>query len=477
MGASAGLLAPAMLSSCKDDEIRPEIQYDGVVGIIGAGVAGLHVADILRSKGVNVKIFEASGRIGGRVRSFSKNNTPSASLLFDPANLPISTYPAELGASFVMGSDSAWGKIVSQLGVQVVEYTPDEKDNFIIDGVVKSYADLQGDADFIAAYNFYKNLKSNSGTGTVQQAIAAAGLNARTQAILTSWIGNKLGTANDKLGIKSLTEELSARNRNNNQFVLKSNPMQDAVLSRFNAVVPFVELNSIVTGINYSGEKILITGQKNGTAESFGTEVDRLVVTVPVSILKAGTISFSPSLPSAKTTALSRMDMEAAIRVRLEFKNNFWGQQSAFIYGGTTAPEYFNAGRNRDDLERSLDITVHGPKAAQLSAKGKGMINDILAELDALYAGKATQNIRLDPQDNKLFLIMDWTKEEYIQGGIAYVKAGGTNQDRIDLSSSVDNKLFFAGEATDVAGEAGTISGALQSAERASLEVVNSIVV
>ena len=37
------------------------------------------------------------------------------------------------------------------------------------------------------------------------------------------------------------------------------------------------------------------------------------------------------------------------------------------------------------------------------------------------------------------------------------------------------NKLFFAGEATDIKGDAGTVSGALSSAERVSAEVVKSI--
>jgi monoamine oxidase len=39
----------------------------------------------------------------------------------------------------------------------------------------------------------------------------------------------------------------------------------------------------------------------------------------------------------------------------------------------------------------------------------------------------------------------------------------------------VNDKLFFAGEATDVNGDAGTINGALASAERVAEEVVKSI--
>ncbi|HEY9047478.1 MAG TPA: NAD(P)/FAD-dependent oxidoreductase [Ohtaekwangia sp.] len=475
LGVSAGLIFPAWLSSCKSDDPKPEITYDGVVGVIGAGAAGLHVADILRSKGIPVRIFEASDRIGGRVRSLQRLTQPSTALLFDPDNLPTSTYPTELGAQFVLGADSAWGKIISQLNVQMVEFGTLGSESYFVDGTIKTAADLAGDADFIAAQNFVTNLASNTSTGSVQQAIAGAAINSRMYAILNSWIGNRLGTSDDQLGAKAVAEALALQTRNNQQFVLKSNLMEDALLSRFSNVIPYVEVNSVVKSVNYSGDKIVVSGDTTG-AGSFTAEVDRLIVTVPVSILKSGLIAFSPALPSAKTTALSRMAMDASIRVRLEFKKNFWGANSTYIYGGTQAPQYYNAGLGRDDAHKTLDITIQGPKAAELSAKGKDMVLVILAELDAVFNGQATENVRRDGQNNILYVIMDWSKEPYIGGGTAYIKAGGSNQDKLDLAEAIDKKLFFAGEATDNAGEYGTISGALQSAERASQEVVDSIV-
>ncbi len=53
--------------------------------------------------------------------------------------------------------------------------------------------------------------------------------------------------------------------------------------------------------------------------------------------------------------------------------------------------------------------------------------------------------------------------------------ASATANDRLALSKPVNNKLFFAGEATDTKGDAGTVSGALSFAERVSEEVVKSI--
>jgi len=99
-----------------------------------------------------------------------------------------------------------------------------------------------------------------------------------------------------------------------------------------------------------------------------------------------------------------------------------------------------------------------------------------LEELDSIYNGQATLNIRRNIDDNSILsVIMDWSKADFIQGGSSYLKSGGTSEDRSILAASVNQKLFFAGEATDINGDAGTVSGALRSAERASTEVLNSI--
>jgi monoamine oxidase len=168
--------------------------------------------------------------------------------------------------------------------------------------------------------------------------------------------------------------------------------------------------------------------------------------------------------------------MDACVRVVLDFKKNFWGEDAGYIWGGTTAPQYFSAGVGRSQFYRTLSITVCGPKAAELSALGADMITPILSELDSIYNGQATAFIRRDLNTNQIIsFIQDWTKEEFIQGGFSYAKPGATNQTRIDLAAPVSGKLFFAGEATDIVGEAGTVSGALNSAERVSDDVIKTI--
>nr|WP_255534557.1 NAD(P)/FAD-dependent oxidoreductase [Chryseolinea lacunae] len=460
------------MSSCKKDD-DPQPGTGPSVGIIGGGAAGLYAADILKAKGYTVVIYEASSRLGGRVRSLKSFDKPSTALYLNSPSELSSDYPNELGADVVLGSDSVWGKIISDLKIAAGNLSTGTTDNYLLGGTLTNAATAQADADFVAAQNFFNTLSTYSGGNvSVQQAIEAAGLSHRTHSILNAWIGNKYGTTNDRLSVTALAEGLALRTRNQTLQTLTDNPMQDALLSRFTKVTTDALVNAVVKEINYTSDKVTVSGQNVVTGEPFSAEFDKVIVTVPVSVLKAGNIVFTPSLPSEKSTALSRFDMDATVRVLLDFKINFWGNTSSFLYGGAQSPEYFNNGALRSELTKTLAVTVGGAKGAELSALGKDALPVLMAELDAIYAGKATLNARKDLNDNHIAVIHDWTKEPYIKGGAAYLKPGGTQQDRVALAKSLSDRVFFAGEATDVNGEFGNLNGALLSGERAAQEVI-----
>jgi monoamine oxidase len=267
--------------------------------------------------------------------------------------------------------------------------------------------------------------------------------------------------------------------RNNHEIILGSNPMQDVLSSRFSKITPNIQFGHVVKKVDYSGDKVRIQGEQKTAAATtpFSEEVDRLIVTAPVSVLQDGDIAFTPALPVEKSNALLRLGMDTTLRVVLEFRLNFWNVDTAFIYGGTTVPEYFNAGAGRSQFTKTLSLTICGSKAETLAPLGEDMVPVILDELDTAFNGKATENIRVDSDSKKIVsVIHNWKNDPYIRGGVSYVKPGGTNDDRIALGQAINQKVFFAGEATDGSGDAGTINGALLSAERVAAEVVESIV-
>jgi len=67
----------------------------------------------------------------------------------------------------------------------------------------------------------------------------------------------------------------------------------------------------------------------------------------------------------------------------------------------------------------------------------------------------------------------DWQSDPFSRGAYSYGKAGANRALQI-LSRSLENTLFFAGEATDTTGHNGTVHGAMASGYRAARQVLSS---
>ena len=68
----------------------------------------------------------------------------------------------------------------------------------------------------------------------------------------------------------------------------------------------------------------------------------------------------------------------------------------------------------------------------------------------------------------------DWQQDPYARGAYSYVMAGGAHA-REALAEPVARTLYFAGEAADLEGEAGTVAGALQSGRRTALQIIRGL--
>ncbi|MBX2895084.1 MAG: FAD-dependent oxidoreductase [Cyclobacteriaceae bacterium] len=466
VGLTAGWLLPSVLAACKKDDPGPEVPFNGTVAIIGAGAAGLYTADILSSKGINVLVFEAGNQLGGRVRSLRNQRELTIQTSAD--------FPVELGTEIVYGTNSAWGNIIKNYTLTRIDLNSQTTEQFILENQAKSAADWAGDTDLQAVRNFINGLPTYGGADVSMQ--QAAGLSTRAQALLNSLAGNRFGSSSDRVGAKGVAEALALTEHDNVAYMIKTNPLQDIITSRFSGVVGKIQLNTAIKSINYAGEKIVLTDQNSNQ-----TEVEKVVVTVPLAVLKTGGVTFTPGLPAAKVSAMNKIGMDHALRLIIDFKKNFWGEGTGYLWGGTQGPAYFNTGVARSEFYRTLTVTVHGPKAKQLSDMGDGMLDAVLAELDSIYNGQATLFIRKvlnadATEGERVWFKADWGKDEFFKGGISFLPPGSSVQDRINFSTPINNKVFFAGEATDHKGDGGTVNGALNSAERVAEEVVQSII-
>jgi monoamine oxidase len=486
LGLTGGAVLPSLLASCGKDDPGPEIPYDGNVVVIGAGPAGMFAADILRSKGIQVTVLEANNQMGGRIQSLRNQTsfgtdagfvTPYEQ--FKLADL-IADFPVELGAEVIYGSNSAFATFASSFGLPLVDVDAAPA-RFILDNVQKTANDWGPDPDFVAVRNFMQGLPSYSGGAASME--TAANVSARALPLLNAQAGNFFGSSSDRVNAAIVGPDLGRRTHNNAMRQIASNPMQDLLLSRFSEVKPLVQLNKQVKTISYAGEKVLLTLQDGSQLEP-----NKVIVAVPLGVLKAGDIQFAPGLPGSMTTAMARFGVDACVRLIVDFKLNFWGTDTSFLWGGNTVPQYFNCGLGRSQFSRTLSLTVFGSKAQTLSNLGAGMITPVLAELDNLFkdsngVGQGTFRVRRITEDvngviiekDPLFLAKDWGKDPFFKGGISYPLVSATADDRVNISAPLNNRVFFAGEHTDISGDAGNINGALASGERAANELIQAI--
>jgi monoamine oxidase len=67
VGATALGLVPASLTAACPAPGEPPLPGVPRVGVVGAGIAGLHCAALLRGAGIDVRVFDAQTRVGGRM--------------------------------------------------------------------------------------------------------------------------------------------------------------------------------------------------------------------------------------------------------------------------------------------------------------------------------------------------------------------------------------------------------------------------
>jgi monoamine oxidase len=160
------------------------------------------------------------------------------------------------------------------------------------------------------------------------------------------------------------------------------------------------------------------------------------------------------------------------IKAVLRFRTPFWEtadrglyRDVAFFHPRQAAfPTFWTALPVRAPL---MVAWAAGPKAMRLANLTKPrLIEHALSSLAALFGD--IDKIRSELEGA---WVHDWQRDPYARGAYSYVVTGG-GKARAQLAEPLMRTLFFAGEAADTEGEAGTVAGALQSGSRAAREVL-----
>lgn len=223
-----------------------------------------------------------------------------------------------------------------------------------------------------------------------------------------------------------------------------------------------ISFNTVVQSIDYTDNQIVVT------TNSGQISADKVVISVPLQILKDGDLSFTPNLPQNKLNAINDAVVWEGFKAFFEFSSNFYGDNE-YVFQITPPSNgekiYYNASLKQNTNKNILGLLVVGTPAQEfISRSGNDLKNFILSELDSIYANQATPNYIKHITQN-------WNSEPFIKSG--YLTDYEDWEKVRELGSTVANKIYFAGgEYTD--GEDWvSVHTAAKSAKRVIEEINN----
>lgn len=407
---------------------------DGPVVIVGAGAAGLAAADVLREAGHAFTLIEARGRIGGRAYT-------DRSLGAD--------CPFDAGAEYVHWAErNPWGAIARRDGIRIAGQEGWARTLFI-DGRPATASERD---------------RRRAAFSGLDAALAPSGGRDRSIAEAASAVGPATAEAAAGLTRLSLGEEPERVSALDYDRLWSGSDLwvdgYGALVQRTCAGMP-VSLGTMATGIDWSSDGVRVaTG--SGTLDATA-----VILTVPIGVLAAGAIRFTPDLPAATRDALGGLGMGAYSKIglrldpaRLDLKA-VGDAVSVARNGDEDRTIYFEV----SPFDRPLAVAnIGGDGSRALCDLGEAAaVAEATDRLVAILGGKARGAVTGGR-------LAGWWTDPFARGSYSIARPGHADV-RAALRDAIGDRIFLAGEAL-AGGGAMTVGGATLDGERAGRAVL-----
>lgn len=409
--------------------------------VIGAGVAGLAAAKDLKDAGYEVLVLEASDRIGGRVWTE-----------YDFVNFPL-----ENGAEFVHGDKVETIKYMDKNGMIVADH-PAGFSSFV-DDEFPSGEKFDKNPEFKKITEIYpKDSDLSNGDMSVQEWVKDMPYSVEAKQWLADRVSNIYLARADEIGIEDLIHEHDVDHSGEGDYRVKNG--YNTVLEELSNGLD-IKINTPVTKIDWSASQIKVFSE--------GKEFlcDKVIITFSVAVLQQKLISFDPKLPAEKQKAVDSIKMGDVIKLHMVFKEPFWPKDAWLFIAKLPFLAWWPSNFGRENTDHVLTAFITNKEARDLSKLSETEVID--KALDYLGKAFSKHDIR------SLFIkgkMISWTNNPWTKGGYSFIPPGAFGS-RQELAKPVDNKLFFAGEATAHDTNPATVHGAIESGLRAAKEVMN----
>ncbi len=421
------------------------------VVIIGAGVAGTTAAKTLRAKGIDCVILEARDRIAGRAYT----------------DTSIFGAPYDLGAAWLHSADeNPVTDLIESVGFATAD--EEEADTWLyLDGEEASddqyelVEEAQEDLEAIISRKI-DEVEDEGGRFKDISIRKMSPIKDRYDLIAHERMGPlESGQDTDLMGAMDVYSQRAT----GVEWMVPEG--LGAGIQKALGPQP-VHLNTKVQEIDWGGKEDIKISTNKGTMRT-----KAVIITVPTDIIADGTIKFSPQLPAWKTKAAEMLPMALLDKITLQFEDDF----EEMMEGEELITAYIQNGEDGhvwDHLMRPFDtnLTVGflgGRFSKELAARPDADEIAIEMALDSL------ENI-FGPEIHDVFIkghYTKWSEDEYARGAYAAALPGGVPH-REKLRKPIDDRLFFAGEAT-MAKWATQVSAAYLTGIKAAEEAADAI--
>ena len=441
------------------ESFRPEVL------IIGAGVAGLAAAAKLSVAGVPTLILEARDRIGGRV------------LTTRPAD---SDVPVELGAEFVHGCPPESFELIKKGKLKTGEV---KGEPFCSNEQAIGRCDFWGRIEKVLE-KMKKEAAPGASFDVFVRQLQDPDINEEDKRAACSYVRGFHAAHPEEISVQSLTEGMEAEEKIDGDKSFRLLQGYDAfvnVLDRQrNGEQSRLELNTVVKSVCWKTSGVQVEAVSADGGQRTFTAL-HLLSTLPLGLLSGRPdanliVSFDPPL-NAKTGAIAKLRIGHVIRVSMIFRQRFWADMKAA--GKSMKKMSFLFSRDKTFPTWWSFLPTEAPMliawAPADAAESLSHLSDSEICEQAVQALARVFHLPLAHCREELISAHthNWQTDPYSRGAYSYVAVGGSDVQR-EFAAPLDNKLFFAGEATNFDGHHGTVHGAIATGYRAADEILKS---
>ncbi len=445
----AGVGAVSLGSACRLTEAEEEktVGGRGHVLVLGAGMAGLAAARDLVASGFQVTVLEARERVGGRVwtdRSLGSPVDMGASWIEGTKENPIAALAKECKAR-TFDTDEG--------DVDLRDYDGSRVPEAQVEQIEKDGEELM-EALFEAAEEADKGRSLQEGLDELLEDEELDPLERRALAwVIQNEIVCDVAAETSQISLKGYGDD-DAFDGPSVVF-----PEGYDQLPRHVARGLDVRQGHRVKHVDHGKDGVTVETNR-GTFQG-----DAVVVALPLGVLRANTVTFSPPLPEEKRRAVERLRMGLLDKVVLAFPRVFWTQGATFSgYLPEEESAYTSFLHVNEYAQAGALMAFVGGDTARAMEKKKeqDVVDEVMATLRTIH-GRGIP----DPTG---VLISRWAADPLAGGSYSYVPVGVSASERDRLAAPVGDRLYFAGEATNRTYPA-TVHGAWLSGVREAARI------